>query len=79
MFRRGFYLSELIPLLLALGMLGLAIFGLATGRVWSLVPGEFVTVVHFSADPTLFWLSIGIYLLVGATLGVISLRTLRGY
>jgi hypothetical protein len=33
MFRRGFYFSELIPLLLAIALLGLAVFGLATGRV----------------------------------------------
>jgi hypothetical protein len=33
MFRRGFYLSELIPLLAAAAMLGTALFGLLTGRV----------------------------------------------
>ena len=33
MFRRGIYFSELIPLLLAIAMLGMAVFGLATGRV----------------------------------------------
>lgn len=80
MFRRGFYLSELVPLLLSLAMLGLAIFGLATGRVWSLEPGgDLVTLVHYTQDPSFFWLSIGVYLLVGVTLGFVSIRSLRGY
>ena len=79
MFRRGFYISELIPLLLSLGMVGMAVFGLATGRVLSLAPGEFVGLVAYAQDPNLFWLSITLYLVVGAVLGVISLKTLRGY
>lgn len=79
MFRRGIYLSELVPLLLALGMLGLAISGLVTGQVWSFAPGEMVALVALSRDPSLFWLSISIYLLLGAVLGVVSFRSLRGY
>lgn len=79
MFRRGFYLSELVPLLISVAMLGMAVFGLATGRVWSWVPGDVMGLVEYALDPGLFWLSVSIYLLVGAVLGVASLRTLRGY
>jgi hypothetical protein len=79
MFRRGFYLSELVPLLLSVALLGMAVVGLATGLVWSWVPGELVSQVAYAQDPGLFWLSVSIYLLVGAVLGVVSLRTLRGY
>ena len=79
MFRRGFYLSELVPLLISVAMLGMAVFGLATGRVWSWVPGDMVSLVAYTQDPGLFWLSVSIYLIVGAGLGVISIRTLRGY
>lgn len=79
MFRRGFYFSELIPLLLALGMLGAALYGLFTERVPWVGRPEVVTLVDYSQDPGLFWLSISIYLLGGATLGVISFRTLRGH
>ena len=79
MFRRGFYFSELIPLLLALALLGMAVFGLATGRVPTVEPPEFVAVVEHSRDPGLYWVSIGIYLLGGVGLGIVSLRGLRGY
>jgi hypothetical protein len=79
MFRRGFYLSELVPLLISVAMLGMAVFGLATGQVWSWVPGDMVSLVAYTHDPGLFWLSVSIYLVVGAGLGVISFRTLRGY
>jgi hypothetical protein len=79
MFRRGFYFSELVPLLLALAMLGMAIFGLATGRVPSVEPPQLVALVEHAHDPGLYWVSIGVYLLGGAALGVVSLRGLRGY
>lgn len=79
MFRRGFYLSELVPLLISVAMLGMAVFGLATGHIWSWVPGDMVSLVAHTQDPGLFWLSVTIYLIVGAVLGVVSLRTLRGY
>jgi hypothetical protein len=79
MFRRGFYLSELVPLFISVAMLAMAVFGLATGRVWSWVPGELLSLVAYAKDPGLFWLSVSIYLLVGAVLGVVSIRTLRGY
>jgi len=79
MFRRGIYLSELVPLLLALSMLGLAISGLVTGQVWSFAPGDMVALVALSRDPSLFWLSISLYLLLGAVLGFVSFRSLRGY
>jgi hypothetical protein len=79
MFRRGFYLSELVPLLLSVAMLGMAVFGLATGSVWSWVPGDRVSLVAYAHDPGLFWVSVIIYLVAGAGLGVVSIRTLRGY
>ena len=79
MFRRGFYFSELIPLLLALALLGMAVFGLATGRVPTVEPPQFVAVVEHARDPGLYWMSIGIYLLGGIGLGIVSLRGLRGY
>ena len=79
MFRRGIYFSELIPLLLAIAMLGMAIFGLATGRVPSVEPPDFVALVEHARDPDLYWISIGIYLLGGIGLAVFSLRGLRGY
>jgi len=79
MFRRGFYLSELLPLLVALAMLGAAIFGLSTGRVLWVARNDLLTLVHYAQDPGLFWLSISLYLLGGVTLGLISFRTLRGY
>jgi hypothetical protein len=79
MFRRGFYFSELIPLLLAVALLGLAVFGLATGRVPSVEPPEFVALVEHARDPALYWMSIGIYLLGGIGLGIVSFRGLRGY
>jgi hypothetical protein len=79
MFRRGFYFSELIPLLLAIAMLAMAVFGLATGRVPSVEPPEFVALVEHARDPGLYWASIGVYLLGGIGLGIFSLRALRGY
>jgi hypothetical protein len=79
MFRRGFYISELIPLLLSLGMLGAAVYGLITERVPSLTGGRVVGLVAHSHDPGLYWMSISVYLLVGVVLGYFSLRNLRGY
>jgi hypothetical protein len=79
MFRRGFYLSELIPLLAAAAMLGTALFGLLTGRVPWLSGSELLTVVNQSQDPGLYWLSVTLYLLGGVVLGIMSLRTLRGH
>jgi len=79
MFRRGFYFSELIPLLLALVLLGMAVFGLATGRVPTVEPPDFVALVEHARDPGLYWISIGIYLLGGVGLAIVSLRSLRGY
>ena len=79
MFRRGFYFSELIPLLLALALLGMAVFGLATGRVPTVEPPDFVALVEHARDPGLYWMSIGIYLLGGVGLTIVSLRSLRGY
>jgi hypothetical protein len=79
MFRRGFYFSELIPLLLALALLGMAVFGLATGRVPTVEPPDFVALVEHARDPGLYWMSIGIYLLGGVGLAIVSLRGLRGY
>lgn len=79
MFRRGFYISELIPLLAAAAMLGTAVFGLLTGRVPWLSGSQLLTVVSQSGDPSLYWLSIGLYLLGGVILGIVSLRTLRGH
>jgi hypothetical protein len=79
MFRRGFYISELVPLLLALGMLGAAVHGLATERVLSVADNARVALVTHSQDPGLFWMSITVYLVVGAVLGFFSLRNLRGY
>ena len=83
MFRRGIYISELIPLLLSLGMLGAAVYGLATERVPSVgnnvADGEVLGLVSHAQDPSLFWMSIGLYLLVGAVLAVFSVRNLRGY
>lgn len=83
MFRRGIYLSELIPLLLSLGMLVAAVYGLATERVPSLAngmgEGKVVGLVSHAQDPGLFWMSISLYLLIGAVLGFFSLRNLRGY
>ncbi|HUQ11689.1 MAG TPA: hypothetical protein VM146_15345 [Steroidobacteraceae bacterium] len=80
MFRRGFYISELVPLLLSLGMLGAALYGLLTERVLS-VTGQhrLLGLVAHSQDPGLYWMSISVYLLVGAVLGYFSLRNLRGY
>jgi hypothetical protein len=79
MFRRGFYFSELLPLLIALGMLGAALYGLLTERVPWVGRPELLTLVRYAQDPGLFWLSISIYLLGGITLGIISFRTLRGH
>ena len=81
MFRRGFYISELIPLLLALGMLGAAVYGLITERVPSVTGQEprIVGLVAHAQDPGLYWMSIWVYLLVGVVLGFFSLRNLRGY
>jgi hypothetical protein len=79
MFRRGFYISELIPLLLALGMLAAAVYGLITERVPSVSGHKVVGLVAHAQDPGLYWMSIGVYLLAGAVLGYISLRNLRGY
>ena len=79
MFRRGFYFSELIPLLLGLALLGMAVFGLATGRVPTVEPPDFVALVEHARDPGLYWMSIGIYLLGGVGLTIVSLRSLRGY
>lgn len=81
MFRRGFYLSELIPLLLSMGMLGAALYGLITERVPSVTGREpqVVGLISHAQDPGLYWMSISVYLLVGAVLGYFSLRNLRGY
>lgn len=80
MFRRGIYLSELLPLLLALGMLAAAVYGLITERVPSVTGQQrLVGLVAHGEDPGLYWMSICIYLLVGAVLGYFSLRNLRGY
>ena len=79
MFRRGFYFSELVPLLLAVAMVGVGIFGLATGRVPTVEPPDFMAVVEHARDPGLYWVSIGVYLLGGIGLGIFSLRGLRGY
>jgi hypothetical protein len=79
MFRRGFYLSELIPLLVALVMLGAALYGLLTGRVPWLSGSDLLTLVNQSADPGLYWMSVTLYLLGGVILGIVSLRTLRGH
>jgi hypothetical protein len=80
MFRRGFYFSELIPLLISLGMIGAAVYGLVTERVPAVVGGrKVVELVSYSQDSGLFWMSISIYLVVGAVVGVFSLRNLRGY
>lgn len=81
MFRRGFYISELVPLLLALGMLAAAVYGLITERVPSVTAQEprIVGLVEHAQDPGLYWMSIWVYLLVGVVLGFFSLRNLRGY
>jgi hypothetical protein len=80
MFRRGIYLSELVPLLLSLGMLGAALYGLLTERVPSVTGQHRVLgLVTHAQDPGLYWMSISLYLLVGAVLGYASLRNLRGY
>jgi hypothetical protein len=79
MFRRGIYISELVPLLLSLGMLGAAVYGLFTERVPSVADGTLVGLVTHSQDPGLFWISILAYLLAGTVLGFFSLRNLRGY
>lgn len=80
MFRRGFYLSELLPLLLSLGMWGAALYGLLTERVPSVTGShEVVGLVAHAQDPGLYWMSICVYLLVGAVLGYFSIRNLRGY
>jgi hypothetical protein len=78
MFRRGLYISELIPLLLSLGMLGAALYGLITERVPSLTGQGLLGLVALAHDPGLYWMSISIYLVVGAVLGYFSLRNLRG-
>jgi hypothetical protein len=79
MFRRGFYLSELIPLLAAAAMLGTALYGLLTGRVPWLSGSDLLTLVNQAQDPGLYWLSVTLYLLGGVLLGILSLRTLRGH
>lgn len=79
MFRRGFYLSELIPLVAAMAMLGTALYGLLTGRIPWLSGSEVLTLVQQAKDPGLYWLSVSLYLLGGIVLGVVSLRTLRGH
>lgn len=79
MFRRGFYLSELLPLLAALAMLGTAIYGLLTGRIPWVSGSDILTLVFQAQDPGLYWLSVSLYLLGGVVLGIVSLRTLRGY
>jgi hypothetical protein len=80
MFRRGFYFSELIPLLLSLGMLGSALYGLITERVLSVTGPHYVFgLVGHAQDPGLYWMTITVYLLVGAVLGYFSVRNLRGY
>ncbi len=79
MFRRGFYLSELIPLLAAAAMLGTAVYGLLTGRIPWLSGSDLLTLVNQSNDPGLYWLSVTLYLVGGVVLGIVSLRTLRGH
>ena len=80
MFRRGFYISELVPLLLSLGMLGAALYGLITERVPSVTGHhQIMSLVAHAQDPGLYWMTISIYLVVGAVLGWFSLRNLRGY
>jgi len=79
MFRRGFYWSELIPLLAAAAMLGTALYGLLTGRIPWLSGTELLTLVNQSNDPGLYWLSVTLYLVGGVVLGILSLRTLRGH
>jgi hypothetical protein len=79
MFRRGFYLSELIPLLAAAAMLGTALYGLLTGRIPWLSGSELLTLVNQAHDPGLYWLSVTLYLVGGVVLGILSLRTLRGH
>lgn len=80
MFRRGIYISELIPLLLSLGLWGAALYGLITERVPSVTGRhEVLGLVTHAQDPGLYWMSITLYLLVGAVLGYFSVRNLRGY
>lgn len=79
MFRRGFYLSELIPLLAAAAMLGTALYGLLTGRIPWLSGSELLTLVNQANDPGLYWLSVTLYLVGGVLLGIFSVRTLRGH
>jgi hypothetical protein len=79
MFRRGFYWSELIPLLAAAAMLGTALYGLLTGRIPWLSGTDLLTLVNQSNDPGLYWLSVTLYLVGGVVLGILSLRTLRGH
>jgi hypothetical protein len=79
MFRRGFYLSELIPLLAAAAMLGTALYGLLTGRIPWLSGSELLTLVNQANDPGLYWLSVTLYLVGGVSLGIFSVRTLRGH
>lgn len=79
MFRRGFYLSELVPLLAAAAMLGTALYGLLTGRIPWLSGSELLTLVNQANDPGLYWLSVLLYLVGGVLLGIFSVRTLRGH
>ena len=79
MFRRGFYWSELIPLLASAAMLGTALYGLLTGRIPWLSGTDLLTLVNQSNDPGLYWLSVTLYLVGGVVLGILSLRTLRGH
>jgi hypothetical protein len=79
MFRRGIYISELVPLLLSMGMLGAALYGLITERVPSVTGQRLVGLVAHAQDPGLYWMSISLYLVVGAVLGYVSLRNLRGF
>ena len=78
MFRRGLYLSELVPLLLSLGMLGAALYGLITERVPSFTGEPLLGLVALAQDPGLYWMSISVYLVVGLVLGYLSLRNRRG-
>jgi hypothetical protein len=60
-------------------MLGAALYGLITERVLSVTGQQVLGLVGHAQDPSLYWMTISLYLLVGAVLGWFSLRNLRGY